>query len=160
MYYRFLQVLQSVTISLQGSLLIQHPVTQELLINIDPQILLMIRESDIMAKLNMDIPLSVTMTCMQIERIKPYASKLRMLIIEYNKVSSQIPVCVSILMRNNRKEIECVLARGLTELNWLSVNVEDFLDAVDKKLEKLVVLLKMVTDILDTRINVILMKMS
>ena len=62
---------------LQASILVRHPETGDLYVNFDPQILIMIRETECMARLGLDIPpMAKTMRTKQMDYKEHYNALL------------------------------------------------------------------------------------
>ena len=52
----WLQQIHSATVGLHVSLLVRHPETKELFVNFDPQLITLIRETECMHKMGLEIP--------------------------------------------------------------------------------------------------------
>lgn len=61
---------------LQASLLVRHPETKELFVNFDPQIITLIRESECMVRLGLDIPFGAQTLMQKRETIKKNYNRL------------------------------------------------------------------------------------
>ena len=61
---------------LKASLLIRHPETKKLFVNLDPDILTLVRETEIMGRLNMDIPLAAQHLRLKHHVFKDYHDRL------------------------------------------------------------------------------------
>lgn len=62
---------------LQASLLVRHPETKELFVNFDPQILTLIRESECMVRLGLDIPFGAQTLLQKRQTIKNNYNRLQ-----------------------------------------------------------------------------------
>lgn len=62
---------------LQASLLVRHPETKELYVNFDPQILTLIRESECMVRLGLDIPFGAQTLLQKRQAIKRNYNRLQ-----------------------------------------------------------------------------------
>lgn len=62
---------------LQASLLVRHPETKELFVNFDPQILTLIRESECMVRLGLDIPFGAQTLLQKRQAIKKNYNRLQ-----------------------------------------------------------------------------------
>lgn len=62
---------------LQASLLVRHPETKELFVNFDPQILTLIRESECMVRLGLDIPFGAQTLLQKSQTIKKNYNRLQ-----------------------------------------------------------------------------------
>ena len=61
---------------LQASLLVRHPETKELFVNFDPQIITLIRESECMVRLGLDIPFGAQTLMQKRETVKKNYNRL------------------------------------------------------------------------------------
>ena len=62
---------------LQASLLVRHPETKELFVNFDPQILTLIRESECMVRLGLDVPFGAQTLLQKRQTIKNNYNRLQ-----------------------------------------------------------------------------------
>ena len=72
----YLQV-EAVKSGLHASLLVRHPETNELYVNFDPQILTLIRETECMSRLGLDIPLAARALRQKQQMFKEHFNKLQ-----------------------------------------------------------------------------------
>uniref|UniRef100_G1N2L4 Dynein axonemal heavy chain 5 n=1 Tax=Meleagris gallopavo TaxID=9103 RepID=G1N2L4_MELGA len=97
---------------LQAALLVKSPETGELFVNFDPQILTLIRETDCMAHMCLDIP--------------PFASAIQQKRDWYKNIVHNLQVA----------SIDDAIQPGLMLLTWTSLNIEKYIDTVFSKLGK------------------------
>jgi dynein heavy chain len=76
---------------LNASLLVRHPKTGKLVVNIDPQLLQLIRETKVIQRLQLEIPESAKLLCLQEDRLRTNENSLNLLIREYERVMGLIP---------------------------------------------------------------------
>ena len=76
-YYFFILQVEVAKSGLQASLLVRHPETKELYVNFDPQILTLIRESECMVRLGLDIPFGAQTLLQKRQAIKRNYNRLQ-----------------------------------------------------------------------------------
>eukprot|EP00043_Microstomoeca_roanoka_P013217 m.129292 g.129292 ORF g.129292 m.129292 type:complete len:4796 (-) comp15694_c0_seq1:72-14459(-) len=141
---------------LNSSLLVRHPDTGALLVNLDPQLPQVIRETKIMQKLNLEIPESAKLLCIQEDRLAQQKNQLQLMIEEYNRVFARVPERVETLLRSASKRVDHEVEPGLTKLSWMSPNLDPYLKKCYAVLEEFEKLLKEVEDIMVIRIDAVL----
>uniref|UniRef100_A0AAV2MBY1 Dynein heavy chain 5, axonemal n=1 Tax=Knipowitschia caucasica TaxID=637954 RepID=A0AAV2MBY1_KNICA len=118
---------------LQVSLLVRSQATGELFVNLDPEILTQIRETNCMKRMNLEIP--------------PFASVL------LQKQDS--------LKKNyDYLQVDDAILPGLTTLNWTSLTIDKYLSRIEKSLEDLELLMDRINDLVEFRIDAVLQEMS
>uniref|UniRef100_A0A3Q2U3D3 Dynein axonemal heavy chain 5 n=1 Tax=Fundulus heteroclitus TaxID=8078 RepID=A0A3Q2U3D3_FUNHE len=117
---------------LKASLLVRSSVTGQLFVNLDPEILTQIKETDCMKRMNLEIP--------------PFAALLEqkqdMLKKNYDKL-----------------QVDEAIQPGLTSLSWTSLSIDKYLSRIDKALD-LELLIDRVNDLVEFRIDAVLQEMS
>lgn len=73
---------------LQATLLVRHPDTHELYVNFDPSIITLMKETDSMRRLNLDIPPTAVKVGQKQEALKKHKAKLE--VIKLNLVSDNL----------------------------------------------------------------------
>ena len=77
LYHRaWVKQVDAVKTGLQATLLIRHPETRELLVNFDPLILQVIRESECMLKLGLEVPEAARVVYLGQEKLKENCNAL------------------------------------------------------------------------------------
>uniref|UniRef100_A0A670IEH5 Dynein axonemal heavy chain 5 n=1 Tax=Podarcis muralis TaxID=64176 RepID=A0A670IEH5_PODMU len=95
---------------LQASLLVKAPEPGEIFVNFDPEILTLIRETECMSRMGLDIP--------------PFAVALQ------QKLKSKIQTPLHVLMGPHLAKVDDAIQPGLTTLTWTSLNIEKYLQNI------------------------------
>ncbi|KAL7987444.1 hypothetical protein Chor_006363 [Crotalus horridus] len=119
--------------ALQVTLLVRHPETGKLLVNFDPKILEIVRETKCMIKMGLEVP-------EQAKRIVKIEGEVKA-----NKL------CL---------EVESVLRQGLTVLTWSSLTLNSFFQDVDEVMKMFKQLLKKINDLCEMQIDLTLKDIS
>ncbi|KAK7469850.1 hypothetical protein BaRGS_00036128, partial [Batillaria attramentaria] len=161
LYHRgWLRQVEAVKAGLQASLLVRHPETKELFVNFDTQILTMIRETECMGRLGLDIPpIARTMRARQTE-YKTLYNSLIMMLEENKRVRAKIPAAFEQLMGLHLAKVDDVIEPGLTTLSWSSTQISEFVTDVYAALAELELLMDRVHDVTEFRIDAILKDMA
>ncbi|EDQ85635.1 uncharacterized protein MONBRDRAFT_29039, partial [Monosiga brevicollis MX1] len=156
---------------LNASLLVRRPLsnqdevafslreTGDLVVNIDPQIMQLIRETKIMQKLKLEIPESAKLLCLQEDRLRKHEVELQQLVREYTDVMAQIPDKLVVIIQPIRALVDAVIEPGLTKLSWMSPNLETYLQACYTAMGEFEKTLKAIQDLVQVRINAVLKDM-
>ncbi|XP_025115342.1 dynein heavy chain 5, axonemal-like isoform X3 [Pomacea canaliculata] len=161
LYHRgWLRQVEAVKAGLQASLLVRHPETKELFVNFDTQILTMIRETECMSRLGLEIPqIAKTMRARQGD-FKTHYSGLMVMLEENKRVRSKIPAAFEALMGLHLAKVDDVIEPGLTTLSWSSTQIHDYIACVYHALGKLELLMDRVHECTEFRIDAILRTMA
>lgn len=116
---------------LNSPILVANKDSAEYVVNLDPAIKQLIRETEWMWKLRLEVPNIAAVITYCKERILLPAENLKNTIIRFDQLRSSItPVFINI-MRFRLQEISIVLKPALSTVTWLSENLEDFVKKVD-----------------------------
>ncbi|XP_063254262.1 dynein axonemal heavy chain 5-like isoform X4 [Prinia subflava] len=146
--------------ALCASLLVRHPETKELFVNLDPMVLEVLYEAKYLRKMHFEVPDVVLGLCADEEQIKRHQRELQNLLISYREHLNRIPVVLKPLMKPLIGQIEDALTPGLMQLSWTSLNINKFIQNVYSALRELDYIVKAASDTLECRIERILKDMS
>eukprot|EP00050_Salpingoeca_kvevrii_P002276 m.190165 g.190165 ORF g.190165 m.190165 type:complete len:4578 (-) comp10576_c0_seq1:102-13835(-) len=141
---------------LQSSLIVRHPESDKLLVNCDPQVVQLIRETKIMQKLKLDIPDCATQLCKQEERIVKHKLELQQMISDYDRIITAVPEELAPMLAPALERVNAAIEPGILKLSWMSVTLDAYLESVYSELRSFEILSKKIDDILSVRINAVL----
>ncbi|KAK7114140.1 hypothetical protein V1264_000252 [Littorina saxatilis] len=157
LYHRgWLRQVEVCKAGLQATLLVRHSESKELFVNFDSQILTMIRETECMARMGLEIPLLARTIRARQGEYKDICSKLCMMLAENARVRDKIPGAFESLMSPLTMKVESLLQPGVVSLCWSSTQIEKFVQLVYKALGELEVLVNRVNDVLEFRVESVL----
>ncbi|XP_062835458.1 dynein axonemal heavy chain 5 isoform X2 [Anolis carolinensis] len=160
-YHRgWLQQVQLTKAGLQASLLVKAPDNGEIFVNFDPEILTLIRETQCMARMGLEIPPFAIALQQKSNSYKQDVNKLQMMLEEYKRVKSKIQAPLHVLMAPHVAKVDEAMQPGMTTLTWTSLNIEMYLQNILDKLADLELLLDRINDLIEFRINAVLQEMS
>ncbi|KAL2307869.1 hypothetical protein Nmel_000857, partial [Mimus melanotis] len=160
-YYReWLQQVELTKRGLQATLLVKAPETGELFVNFDPQILTLIRETDCMAHMCLEIPPFASVIQQQRNWYKKIVHNLHVMLAEYKRIKLKIQHPFEQLMAPRLINVDDAIQPGLILLSWTSLNIEKYINTVFSKLAGLELLLDRVNDLVEFRIDAVLQEMN
>ncbi|XP_061094941.1 dynein axonemal heavy chain 5 [Conger conger] len=161
LYHRgWCQAVEMGRLALNASLLIRHPETKDLYVNLDPLVPELLHEAKYMHKLGFEVPDVILNMCSNEVQLKALHVKLQEMLQEFQEVHNRIPALLQPLMQPFISHIEDALSPGLTVLSWTSLNTERFLENVYSALQELEQVGKVARDTLECRIERALQMMS
>ena len=134
--------------ALQATLFVRHPETGKLLVNFDPKILEVVRETKCMIKMKLDVPEQAKNLLKLESKLKADKLYLQGLLQYYDDLCQEVPSVFVNLMTPKMKKVESVLRQGLTVLTWSSLMLESFFKEVESVLDMFNQLLKKVKPII------------
>ncbi|RLW06918.1 hypothetical protein DV515_00004295, partial [Chloebia gouldiae] len=145
---------------LQSTILVRHPTTEKFLVNFDPQILEIVRETKCMIRLGLEVPEQAVKLAIIEDKLKSNKLQLEGVVQSYEDLRKETRNMFVNLMTPKMEKMEGVLRQGLTMLTWSSVTLETFFQEADQVLHVYRQLLRRVTIISDVRIGSILKEIS
>ncbi|XP_075002904.1 dynein axonemal heavy chain 8 isoform X1 [Calonectris borealis] len=145
---------------LQATIFVRHPKTGKFLVNFDPQIPEIVRETKCMIKLGLEVPEQAKKIVKIENNLKSKKLRLESLLQCYEDLCQETPTIFVNLMAPKMKKMEAVLRQGLTMLTWSSVTLESFFQEADQILYIFKQFLKKVNDLSEVRIDLILKEIS
>uniref|UniRef100_A0A8C3MSF3 Uncharacterized protein n=1 Tax=Geospiza parvula TaxID=87175 RepID=A0A8C3MSF3_GEOPR len=145
---------------LQSTIFVRHPTTEKFLVNFDPQILEIVRETKCMIKLGLEVPEQAFKLAIIEDQLKSNKLKLEGVIESYEDLCKGTRNVFVNLLTPKKQRMEAVLRQGLTMLTWSSVTLETFFKEADQILHIYRQLLRRVNVISDVRIGTILKEIS
>lgn len=117
---------------LNAPILICNKQSAEYIVNLDPAIRQLIKETEWMWKLKLEVPNIAAVVTYCKDRILKPAESLKYAMQSFDKLRLKItPVFINI-MRFRLQEISLLLKPALSTVTWLSENLEDFVSSVEK----------------------------
>ncbi|NWR08769.1 DYH8 protein, partial [Paradoxornis webbianus] len=145
---------------LQSTILVRHPTTEKFLVNFDPQILEIVRETKCMMKLGLEVPEQAVKIAIIENKLKSNKLQLEGVVQAYEDLCKRTPNIFVNLLAPKAEKMEGVLRQGLTMLTWASVTLEPFFQEAEQVLHVYRQLLRRVTVISDVRIGLLLKEIS
>ncbi|KAM6185105.1 dynein axonemal heavy chain 8 [Rhynchocyon petersi] len=146
--------------ALQATLFVRHPETGKLLVNFDPKILEVVRETKCMIKMKLEVPEQAKKLLKLESKLKADKLYLQGLLQYYDELCQEVPSVFVNLMTPKMKKVEFVLRQGLTILTWSSLTLESFFQEVDSVLNMFNQLLKKVSDLCEMHIDTVLKEIA
>nr|XP_048699429.1 dynein axonemal heavy chain 8 [Caretta caretta] len=146
--------------ALQATLLVRHPETGKLLVNFDPKILEIVRETKCMIKMGLEVPEQAKRVVKMENILKANKLYLENLLQCYEDLCQEIPTAFVNLMAPKMRKVESVLRQGLTILTWSSLTLDSFFQEVDEVMNMFKQLLKKVNDLCEMQIDLIMKDIS
>nr|XP_023422402.1 LOW QUALITY PROTEIN: dynein heavy chain 8, axonemal [Cavia porcellus] len=146
--------------ALQATLFVRHPETGKLLVNFDPKILEIVRETKCMIKMKLDVPEQAKRLLKLESKLKADKLYLQGLLQYYDELCQEVPSVFVNLMTPKMKKVESVLRQGLTILTWSSLTLESFFQEVESVLGMFNQLLKKVSDLCEMNIDTVLKEIA
>ncbi|NXC67641.1 DYH8 protein, partial [Anhinga anhinga] len=119
---------------LQATIFARHPKTGKFLVNFDPQIPEIVRETKCMIKLGLEVPEQAKKIVKMENNLKSNKLRLEGLLQCYEDLCQETPMIFVNLMTPKMKKMEAVLRQGLSMLTWSSVTLENFFQEADQVL--------------------------
>ncbi|XP_070548103.1 dynein axonemal heavy chain 8-like [Ptychodera flava] len=161
LYHRaWVKQVNVVKAGMQAPLLIRHPETGELLVNLDPMLCQVIRETECLSKLGLEVPETAKVLRLGQDKLKENYGKLKLMLEDNTKLHDSIAPIFHPLMAANIKKVDMALNPGLTFLSWTSLNLHSYFASVQASMRELSLLNKRVNDIKESRIDSVLQEMS
>ncbi|NXF39619.1 DYH8 protein, partial [Nyctibius bracteatus] len=146
--------------SLQTTIFVRDPNTGKFLVNFDPQIREIVRETKCMIKLGLEVPEQAKKIVKIENNLKSNKLRLEGLLQSYEDLCQETPMVFVNLMAPKMEKMEAVLRQGLTMLTWSSVRLESFFQEADQVLYMFKQFLKKVNDLSEVRVDLILKEIS
>uniref|UniRef100_A0A8D0G5C6 Dynein axonemal heavy chain 8 n=1 Tax=Sphenodon punctatus TaxID=8508 RepID=A0A8D0G5C6_SPHPU len=142
--------------ALQATLLVRHPETGKLLVNFDPKILEIVRETKCMIKMGLEVPEQAKRIVKIESKIKTNKLCLENLLQRYENLCQEVPTVFVNLMAPKMRKVESVLRQGLIILTWSSLTLDSFFQEVEEAMNMFNQLLKKVNDLCEMQIDLVM----
>ncbi|XP_076826623.1 dynein axonemal heavy chain 5 [Brachyhypopomus gauderio] len=145
---------------LSSSILIRHPETKEIYVNLDPVVLEVLEEAKYMHRLGMHVPDAILNMYAKKAELKIHENKLMEMLQDFKAAVKKISPLLQPLMKPFISRVETALSPGLISLSWTSLNISRFVVNVYGALQEMNQVANVTMDILECRIERILETMS
>ena len=145
---------------LQATLIIRHPITDNLFVNFDREILQLIREAKCLQRFKVKVPDVARMVLVHEDKYKSYFNQLSFALSEYERIVSMVMPLTKPLLQPLLDDLENKIQPGRVLLTWQSMNIDGYLQRMHAGFSKFEDLLKKISDILDNRIEKNLRKIA
>jgi dynein heavy chain, axonemal len=132
-----------------------NPETNEYFVNFDYNILMIIRETECMKKYELETPTDCECLIVRQEEFKRHYDKLKFLLKKNAILRSKISQPYENLLNYRLNSIDQVLKPGLTNITWVSPNLEEFINEVSRSLDFFELILNRASDLVTYRIEAV-----
>ena len=143
---------ESLKLNLNAPLLCKHPKTQELLVNLDYNILEVIKEARGFIRLEMSVPIQARNLLNQESKLRSYKDQLGNMLDKFKKLRCLIEPNLSHILHGYIKSIYAKIEPGFSTLSWSLMNIDAYLYRIESSFKKLESLLRKINDVLRTAV--------
>jgi dynein heavy chain len=142
-----------VRLALTAPLIIKNPQTNKYIVNFDPYIIEVIRESEYMLKFGLDVPDFIKILFICKRKILDHVEIIKDLVIENNNLRRSIPPLFLKLIKPCLIELETTFQPCLSVITWTSLMIYDTCENIRKTIKNAKIFLKKVVDMKEARID-------
>ena len=152
-YQAWVNAVDEAKSGLKANIIIRHPQDGKLYVNMDPEILQLLREAKCLDRMGIEIPDSAKMVLLQERKYKRHLGELQFLLKEHSRITGKIPSIVQKLLKPHVDHLDVVLRPAMVTLTWTSLNIDAFLETASEELTRVERLIGIVRDYIDNRIE-------
>lgn len=138
---------------LSAPLLVRRPDGGALIVNLDRDVMALIREGRHLSQMGAAVPEAVRALLLQEDKLRHYFSRLSAAARDHAALLARVPPVFKPLLRPHLEELERMVAPGLGALTWTSLNVDGYLHRLQGGLSRLEELVARVSDVVEHRIE-------
>ncbi|KAL2085437.1 hypothetical protein ACEWY4_018757 [Coilia grayii] len=154
LYHRgWVQAVEKGQHGLNATLLVRHPETKEMFVNLDPLVLEVLQEAKCMRKMGFSVPKSILTVYASEAQLKAHQTNLQEMLEDLQVSVDSIPALLLPVMQPFISHVETALTPGLTTLTWCSLNIDTFLEGVYEAVGELKQVVKVACDTLECRVE-------
>ncbi|ODM96104.1 Dynein heavy chain 5, axonemal [Orchesella cincta] len=133
---------------------------QELVLNFDPFFRQIIEETEILRKMELEIPDIAQVVYYKKEKLYATYERIKGLLERFLGMKSKIPQDLALLMRPIMKKVEKAFMPGVTNINWTSFKTEEYFNYIEAHQNELEDVIRKLQEIITIRINQVLYDIS
>nr|XP_022920640.1 dynein heavy chain 5, axonemal [Onthophagus taurus] len=145
---------------LTRKLLMICPELQRLVVNLHPTIPLLIRESDLMIKMDLPVPMVALTLYVKQDHFNLIKDSLQFLINNFIEIVKSVKLEVRPLFLPHLAILTRIIEPGMKEITWVSQNWKEFVDKVTETTENFKILVTRVHDVYTNRVLEVLKSMQ
>ncbi|VDO55384.1 unnamed protein product [Schistosoma margrebowiei] len=159
-YRNWINQISFAKVGLRDPLLYQAEGTNRIIVALDPEILVVYREIELLSKWGLDIPEIAVELSQKETQLKLHYNKLKSMLTSINEIEVNLDPMFIKLMRAQFAHLQNLLKPGLSLLNWTSLGINHFIDDVTSYINQLKLLSERAHDLEKYRIEQILNEIS
>ncbi|KOX80134.1 Dynein heavy chain 8, axonemal [Melipona quadrifasciata] len=149
-----------VRLALASPLIIRHPDTNKYHLNFDSYIIEVIRESEHMARFDLEVPDFIQIITFCKERIFSFYENVKQLVDENNTLRRTIPILFLILIKIVLVNLEIAFQPCLSVITWTSLNIDEVCKEIKNALTSVQIFIKDIRDMKEARVDEVLESIS
>ncbi len=140
--------------------MVREPESGELLVNFDPQVTELIKESVYMKKMGLEIPEDAKSLILLQTSIEQSTVDIKELLERYNNFIRKFPKDLLPLMKPHKEVVDVAIKPGLVSVTWASTNIDDYLANIKREMDAFENLGNLAKDILECRVETALQEIA
>ncbi|XP_076166225.1 dynein heavy chain 8, axonemal kl-3 [Ptiloglossa arizonensis] len=142
-----------VRLALASPLLIRHPETNKYHLNFDSYIIEVIRESEHMARFNLEVPDFIQIIVFCKDKILSSYEIIKKLVEENNALRRRIPTIFLNFIKIIFADLEIAFQPCLSVITWTSLNISEICDKIKEALTPVQIFVKSIIDMKEARVD-------
>lgn len=159
-YHSWCKSIEIIITGLNSTVLVKDTDSDDLYLNFDPQINELLKETNHMIKLGLDIPEEAKNLLLIQDKIEKNAEKVKEILIRFKKVINKIPKDLVPLLKPHKEILDNTLKPGLTSVTWTNTNFDEYFTNIKRELDSFDNSSQLVKDILECRVDSSLSEIS